>query len=192
MGLPTVQADQPPWFAIVHRRGGTWSFVAPGERVRPTVSSRRFAHILAGLERRASFSNRICRPDGFHRSGYVVDVDLCSRLDARGARSRRRGLCLRRKTTAPLGVPCSPRHRTCLASFETFGFAIRPAPEVGRLRPRLSSSPRQLASCGDRRPRRSGDQNVIEQTERSARTSFARPPNYLNGEFSGLPLNRAA
>jgi heat-inducible transcriptional repressor len=159
-----------------------------------TVSSATVRNILARLEDEGfvqqphTSAGRIPTDRGYR---FYVDLLLESRRSGRTAHAVEARL--RRKTTAPLidSVLSEASHVVSQAS-KHVGFAIRPAHEAAVF-DRVEFIPLGTARVLVVIVARGGHviQKVIDTTEPVTADELREAANYLNAEFSGLPLNRA-
>jgi len=159
-----------------------------------TVSSATVRNILARLEDEGfiqqphTSAGRIPTDRGYR---FYVDLLLESRRSGRTAHAVEARL--RRKTTAPLvdSVLSEASHVVSQAS-KHVGFAIRPAHEAAVF-DRVEFIPLAAARVLVVIVARGGHviQKVIDTTGPVTADELREAANYLNAEFSGLPLNRA-
>ena len=159
-----------------------------------TVSSATVRNILARLEDEGfiqqphTSAGRIPTDRGYR---FYVDLLLESRRSGRTAHAVEARL--RRKTAAPLvdSVLSEASHVVSQAS-KHVGFAIRPAHEAAVF-DRVEFIPLGAARVLVVIVARGGHviQKVIDTTEPVTADELREAANYLNAEFSGLPLNRA-
>ena len=159
-----------------------------------TVSSATVRNILARLEDEGfvqqphTSAGRIPTDRGYR---FYVDLLLESRRSGRTAHAVEARL--RRNTTAPLvdSVLSEASHVVSQAS-KHVGFAIRPAHEAAVF-DRVEFIPLGAARVLVVIVARGGHviQKVIDTTEPVTADELREAANYLNAEFSGLPLNRA-
>jgi heat-inducible transcriptional repressor len=159
-----------------------------------TVSSATVRNILARLEQEGFVQQPHTSAGRIPTDrGYRFYVDLLLETHRSGRTAQAVEARLRRKTTAPLvdSVLSEASHVVSQAS-KHVGFAIRPAHEAAVF-DRVEFIPLGAARVLVVIVARGGHviQKVIDTPEPVTGDELREAANYLNAEFSGLPLNRA-